>query len=403
MKTMFSKILFFLSLLFFYFNLFSTTQNVSCQTDKECGIARKCYNNVCMKKKEFFSSYSVVEVSLGKNDPTLLGGLIVASPAKNLVLAQFKITTEDNSGKFYSFDAISFKIKKCSPDVIFSNIKLIYDKNKNGKFDSSESIIAEQKIIDTNSVKLETDISKSIYKSGEEENFLIVADVDFAKSEIPSTALFGVVVSNKADIFISNGGTVDFKPVTLAFATFNFEPSKDYFIVEKMKTLKAPVSWQEINKPQKMLLIRVKAIDEDNSINSLTIKTSDGSAKFGEEFSDISLYFSDNNLYESKLIAKKVFSKDESFNAVVLSTNLSLKKGEEKYLLIKGTLFMYSGSHAQKDINENSFNRQKNKSFLKLPIESEKFEYKCNKSNKDCRVKEEDSSNSEGGCSLLLF
>ncbi len=405
MKSSFSKILFSFFLFFIYSTLFATTQEIACETDSDCGQARKCYKNVCMKKKELFSSYSVVDVTLGDKDPSMFGGLIIPNPAKKLVLGQFKIKAGDSKGKLFSFDAISLKIKKGSTDIYFSNIKLVYDKNKNGKFDSSEDIIATQDDVETNTIKLETEITKSAYPTGEEENFLIVGDVEFKKETVPPTALFGIIVPNKESVVVSNGGTIDKTPVNLSFATFNFEPTSGYFIVEKMKTIKAPTSWKEINKSQKMLFFRVKAIDIDNAINSLSVKIPDGFVAFGEEFAEISIYLSDKNMSEVKLLAKKTFS-NENQKAVVfssLASSLSLKKGEEKYLLIKGTPFMYAGSHSKIYINKNCFTLSTTESFLGLPIESDNFEYNCKESDEGCRIKDDGSKSSDGGCSLILF
>lgn len=390
----------------------------SCEDVNDCSEGMDCKNNICVVTTDNFSTYAAVSLSLGEKNPNFLGSkkIFVEHPAKDVVLGQLAVYSYNggDEGKRYLIKELNAVIILSSTLIVPENMKIVYDANGNGVFDSSEKVVGTNISEEKTKIKFEFDKKTASYEMNVYENFLIVGDFSLGQA-VEKIWDFGIEVrpyqGSDAQILVSNAGevTVGSLPDKVTFPRFAFEPETGYFLFASGKYFPSAPSWKEMNKEQTVMNIRAKSLEGSNSINTISVRLNGNIASFGNGVKKMSLYIdSDNNGTGDELISEQAdFQMPvQLVKFSVPSGKLSFDEGEEIFLIIKADIEFYSGQTTQFYISENDVTLSTSKSFAGLPVGTEEFKYSCDEEDAGCNLppsEEEEVVEDEGGCSLILI
>jgi hypothetical protein len=405
------KIIFFL-LMFLSSNI--VYADFECISDSDCAEAMTCAMELCRMTAGKFSDYAQVEVKLGEKSPSagISRNIFITHPAKDLVLGQFNISVSQNGaeGKYFVFREMDAVIAVSNQKIKASNLRLIYDVNGDGKFDGSDIVVSSIPDPEKNQLKFVLDQKKVTYRMNQDNNFIVTGDFEF-DGEIEMLWPFGLEFTPSSDLKISNAGDVFIiSHQKTSFAKYIFEPQKGYFIATAGEHFPSPPDWKNMNRENNIMHLRLKSVDGQNEVTSITLRTVGSSIKMGEGVKSVSV-FTDNNRNGSgdDLLVKKTFLEGEELSAVVInfpSGSLVLGEGEEKMLVIKADLFLYNKQTVQFMINDNDIGLKNRMSFAGLPVTTDVYRYSCDEEDPLCNVIQEDSveeEESDGGCSILVL
>lgn len=384
-----------------------------CVSESDCSAGMKCHEELCIAPSANFSTYASVTLSMGEKTPNNLGSkkIFVAHPAKDVVLGQLGILTYagGSEGKLFLFRELSVTIISSNLDIKSENLRIVYDANGNGIFDSSEKVIATSEV-EGSHVKFETNQKHASYKMNVTENFLIVGDF-MIDQELTTIWDFGIDIKPSVGTLISNAGTVEVSPYPdkIAFPRFSFEPEKGFFLFASGKYFPKAPSWKEMNKTHNIMHIRTKALDGDNEIKRINIRLDGTVVSFGNGVKKISLYLDNGN----KGKADSLIEEKSDFEAPVQSVQfqipsgtLSMKEGDEKFLVVTAELDFYNGQATQLYITNNDIVLSKNQQVAGVTVGTEQFKYICDEENDSaCRKKpleEDGKTDEETGCTAIF-
>lgn len=392
----------------------------SCESVDDCSEGMECKSNVCILTTDAFSSYAVVTVTAGKNNPNSLGSkkIFVEHPAQNVVLGQLAVDAYNggDEGKYFLFKELNATLVLSSTLIEPSNIRLVYDKNGNGVFDSSEKVISSNISETKSKIKFEIDKKSASYKMNVTENFLVVGDFSMSQA-VEKIWDFGIEFKpfqgSDVQILILNAGksgsvVVTSVPERVALPRFAFEPEAGYFLFTSGKYFPSAPSWREMNKEQTVMNMRIKSLEGDNSVNSISVRMNGTIASFGNGVSKMQLYIdSDNDGDGDELISEQAdFQMPvQLIKFTIPSVKLSVSEGEEKFLVIKADIEFYNGQTTLFYISENDVALSSFKQIAGLPVSTEEFKYSCDETDSDCNPAPSEGevvSDDEGGCSLIL-
>jgi len=390
--------------------------NWECVSDSDCSEAMRCIDELCRTTQGMFSDYAQVEIKIGENSPVSGGSqnLFTPNPSKDIVLGQFDIKATQNGadGKYFILTEVNAFIPVSNSEKIKgSNFRLVYDRNGNGLFDSSDVVLSQADSAVSSRVKFEVDQKNATYQVNKSNYFLVVADFDF-DGVVNNLFPFGLEFSAPAsDFSIMNAGNVFIiSSQKIIFTSFMFEPDSGYFVFTSGEHFPNPPEWKNMNRLLDVMHLRLKSIDGNNELKSITIRTMSNSMKFGENVKRVLIYHDKNGDGKGdELISERSFSVGDDISSVKIDIpqgSLNFNQGDEKRVVISVELFLYNGQSAQFRINDNEVVLQNMMKFAGLPVSSRNFKYECDESDAQCNVLVEenvDEGGDEGGCSLLFF
>ena len=401
-----------------------------CESEADCSKGMKCSDGTCIIDQKKFSSYAVVAITEGENSPNDLGSnkIYVQHPAKDFVLGQLAVEAVHGGadGKYFLFKELNLKtVIPNTTRVTASDIKLVYDANGNGVFDSDEKVVATDVSEIPNKPQLVFDQTEASYEMNKAENFLILGSFS-VEGELDQSFEFGVsfelfegsdedaeplvTISNAGDVGISS------MPKKITFPRFVFEPESGFFLFSSGKHFPEAPLWPEMNGVHTIMHLRAKALDGDNELKALNIKLYGSAVSYGNGVKKLTVYSDDNNdgKGDTKLVETVFEAESEAETEAVVSQALmtfpsgavALKKGEEAFFVIEAELEFYSGQVTKFYISQNGDVQLSNsESVVGVEISTQEFRYTCDETDEGCRLKPDENIEPEddGGCSLILM
>jgi hypothetical protein len=343
-----------------------------------------------------------ITVAAGKNSPVNSSSIIIPAPSENVVMGQFTVMAEGSpdDDKFFNFKSVTADVN-IEGDVLFSNIKLVYDADGDGTVSEGETAIAEPEGVDANTVAFAVRSGSQLYKAGVLNHFLMVLDATYKTPEdIPSNTLFSFDIEGSASFDVGDAGTpeVAVTGAPIKFVEYAFEPTRESFIFTKGPVDPPIPDMKELNKNVAVMQIRSKAVSHANSMEKIRIKTTSQSVRFGEGIKEVKLYLDTegDGLYGGNELLGSVKTGESSTTATIdLFSPLSYAENEEKILLVVCDFGIPKDMMAQIEIASGKVTLDKKVDTLGLPLKSKEFWYRCEEGDLTCGVVEE-----EAGCSL---
>lgn len=387
-----------------------------CETESDCSKGMKCSSGICTVDQTKYSTYAAVTVKEGENSPNSLGSnrIYVEHPATDIVLGQLAVEAVhgDADGKYFLFKELKLKTIVSSSKVAASDIKLVYDENGNGVFDSSEEVVATDMSEQLNRPQLVFDQTKAAYEMNKTENFLVVGSFS-VEGDINTSWEFGVefnpFLGSEQQADISNAGDIVLAsvPQSVTLPRFVFEPDTGHFLLASGKHFPEAPLWTEINGVHNVMHLRAKALDADNELKALNIRLDGTMVSYGNGVKRLTIYSDSNN--DGKGDAKLVEYIPEAIASQVLLTfpagSVSLKKGEEAYLVVEAELEFYSGQITKLYISKNGdVQLAVPETVIGVTVSTEELDYDCDETDDNCRLKPDENADSvdDGGCSLIM-
>ncbi len=337
---------------------------------EDCGGINKCVAHECDETKPCESGYvcdTETDSQYSENDYTCKpdktqtclnatityeeGGnspeneampIIVPAGAQNLLLAQFRIRSDNcDESKYYNFVSVHIKVDKKDTKITVGDLKIVHDRNANGIFDADEEVVGTS-VSSTGSVEyFVLDRSKYRFAGKQWHYFIVLGTPGYTTTQVPNGATFNLLIENKSSFSFTDAGEpyVDGDP--LPFATFQIEPTANYFIVTKgMNDPKVP-SPDQLRQDIPMLQLRTKAMDAPNKVMRIIVSAVDGHIPFGgkDGIRSVSLYLDTNGdgLPDGEPIAQATSFDDPNsvtFEGEALSSLLDYDTGEEIFLVV---------------------------------------------------------------------
>ena len=372
-----------------------------CTKNEECGAGQVCRNGSCVTDDSLFTSNAKITVAKGKNSPLSESAIIVPAPTKNLVMGQFSVmATTEEKDKNFSFESVIASLYSKDKNTEISDIRLVYDRNGNGRFDDGDIEATDPQAVKTNIVSLALKSGESSYKVNVLHHFLIVADVSYKTPEsIPADTSFYFSLEN-IGVFSFGGISAEMTEEHITFAEFSLEPTVEAFVFTKGSVEPPVPSVSTINKsPVGVLQIRAKAVAHTNSIKKITRKTTSKSVKFKEGIKKIEIYLDTNRnaVADNEIkIATAVPEENSNVLDIVFDTPLSFEQGEEKTLLFVANFNIPKDAMAQIEIQKSKVKLSNNTDLIGLPLKSMEFSNKCEAGDLACIAGDDSGS----GCSV---
>jgi len=324
-----------------------------CTKDEDCQPGYVCDTKTdvqysendfkCKPDKTQTCLNATITYEKGGNSPdNVASPIIVPAGAQNVLLGQFRIRADNcDQSKYYSFVSLHLKVDKKDTKVMVSDLKLVYDRNANGIFDADEEVVGTP-VSSTGSVEyFVIDKSKNRFAGKQWHYFIVLGTPGYTTTQVPNAATFNLLIENKSSFSFADAGEpyVDGEP--LPFATFQIEPTANYFIVTKgMNDPKVP-SLDQLRQDIPMLQIRTKAMDAPNKVMRIVVSTANDSTLFGGKggIRAVSLYLDTNGdgLPDGEPIARATSFDDPTmvtFEGDTISSLLDYDTGEEIFLIV---------------------------------------------------------------------
>lgn len=374
-----------------------------CDDKDDCKNGQECIDNQCTDASGGdMTKDAAISFGEGNNSPDSSTVIVIPSPRKDLVIAQFYLLSEGDTGKSYDFEGIAVKIFNDS-DVSLTNIRLFRDENGDGSFSGDTEIAKTNALTGDNYAQLDIiDTAKRSVASGIKNNFLVVAD---ASTNITTgrAGTFYANIENKESIRVSDAGTPVVSGDPIEFATFRFEPPEG-FVFTKGENDPQVAAFKDMNKDNPVLQVRTKSMEGGDSIKSITIRSNVGYARFGEGIESLTVLIDTNkdgfSGPEDTLI-QKITSFDNPGTVLInnLETFLSYNNAkDEKYLLFKCDFNMSEGDKAKLTISKVSITSDKE--IAELPVSSKEWNYICDPDDPNsCAT---DEIKEKNGCSITF-
>lgn len=373
-----------------------------CEDKGDCEENQECIDNQCVDKEEAgdLTSNAKVTFGAGPNSPDSDTTVVIPSPKDDIVAGQLYLYSEGNKGKFYNVSGISIKFTYDS-DVAISNIRLVYDKNGNGKMDSDESVLSSlDKLSNANYAEFNImNPSDRLAPADQKNYYLIVVN---ALTNITSGRAGGFMsqIENAEAIRVEDSGAATVEGNGFKFATFRFEPLNGFIFTKGENDPQVP-AFSMINSDNPLLQVRTKSMQGGDAIKSIPVKAPAGFVKFGEGIKSITLLLDndkDGKDSSSDTVIQKISVFDSPTTATFsdLESYLTYSEGEEKYLLFKCEFAMTDGEKAKITISRLTINTERE--IAELPVSSKEISYVCDKSDPNSCT--DIPSGKDDGCSI---
>jgi len=296
-------------------------------------------NKICTSAK--------VSYALGINSPDSGDSpIIVPKGTTGLTLGQFKLQAENcGQTKYYGFVSVRMEIKKDDAQVAVTNLSLVHDKDGNGVADPDDPVLINVPTPEATSVLFAIpEGTARLFTGTEVHHFIVTGDLGYNITKVPAAASVHLTIANKNSFLFEDAGDARPDGGTIDFASFQVEPTDNYFIVTKGMNDPSVPPREELNRDIPMLQVRTKALDLANKIKriTVTVPTQEGYARFGQGIKDISLYVDTNGDGISDDLIQKIstFEEDDevTFEGDDIETRLDYDVGEEMFLIFQCTL-----------------------------------------------------------------
>ena len=373
-----------------------------CSEDKDCKDGKKCVNNECVLDASGDLTKDVkISFDMGLNSPgsgNSNNEILIPSPSEKLVLGQFYLLSEGDTGKYYEFNKIELKLTKDS-DIAAKNFKLYKDNNGNGKLDDGDTEIASADSLKNSFIDFSiTEEANRLTASGIKNYFIVIADAD-SNAKTGQPGKFSMTIEGPEALKIKDSGEAAVHGKRIDFATFRFEPEKGFIFTSGQYDPEVP-AYKNFNGEHEMLQVRTKSKGDADKIKTIKVKTSSSFAKFGEGIKSISLIFDrdGNGVYsDGDTVIQKVnsFDSTNSMTFENLEDLLSYAENEEKYLIFQVEFKMSVGETAKITVSDVKVASGK---AVGTPVASKEFTYECDpKDPNSCA-----SGDSEGGSGCAI-
>ncbi|MCK5809332.1 hypothetical protein KAH37_10135, partial [bacterium] len=382
-----------------------------CEKDSDCGAGMQCdeKSGECLLDESKVVKGANVTIFRSPRAFPKDETIIIPSPASKVTLGQFGMREIVGTQKqIFFLKQLSAKVTRSDRSTIdLTNVKLYLDNDGNGVVDKDDVELASISSLKNDYLSFDVQQNKGAITAGTSSYFIIVADAEYLNDSVPSKNSFNLSIEKVEDILLSDAGTpivlLEEKP--LVFNAYRFEPDGNYVIVSKatqQPTVPAP---NKINGNQLMMNVVVKATEEDNSLQSLTITIPSQRVLFASGITEISIYNDANHNYINDgdpLLGKITPTAGRSVK-VTFGTPLALKKGESVTLMIYGKLSLSGPDKAQISINRTTDVMLSNRSATVIgpPFTSLLFTSECQANDPACSGST--VGNDDGGCSLTFI
>ncbi|HOW50738.1 MAG TPA: hypothetical protein PLV42_01700 [bacterium] len=355
-----------------------------------------------------------IEYARGKNSPT--GEIIIPSPSTGLTLGQFTVIGKTNNDTACTFNLNKVKIKfEKESSSTLTNLKLVLDANTNGKYETSETIVAETPNVDANYAMFDVPSTSRAFEENKLHYFIVVADALASGSSIQPNTTFQAIVEGPDTFVISDkaGDAAITSTGAVEFAQYMFEPDGESFIVTRGDNDPAvPSKIEEVNSYREVLQLRTKAKGRDNSLNSLTVRVTSGYVLFGEGLVKVAVVHdaNGNGIADAgeTVLAEGTGEKGTDEYVLTLKSPLTYAADEEKFLVIKADFDLSGEEKGRIQIKKATV--KNNVQIYSLPIDSKEYTLQCDPNDPVCQEEEPvegcqcalvESNN--GGIASLLF
>ena len=231
-------------------------------------------------------------------------------------------------------------------------------------------------------------------------HFIILADVK-TTATTGKAGQFTTLIENPESFNISDAGNATVEGNKLDFATYEFEPPEGFIFTRGMNDPQVP-SYSQMNQENPMLQIRTKSMLGGDSIQSIGVKTTIGSVRFGQGIKSIALLVdndSDGKLSPTDTVIEKVtkFESETLLTFRNLENYLTYTEGQEKHLLFVCDFNMDDGEKAQIQIGNGKVKLNTDKDPTGLPVTSKVFLYEYDPNDPNNEPKKDD------GCSITVI
>ncbi len=346
----------------------------TCTKDDDCDWGEKCENSNCVADNSIKATKdAIIKVYEGLNSPktTSDGAIVITTPKKSLLAGQIVVeekTKEEN--KYFSLSQLKIAVKKDSK-ISLKNMQLIEDTNGNGKKDAGENIVATAPTLQSNTIAFSIDEKYRKLDASKPHFFIILLDASYNGTKVSANSTFQLTLpTTLANIMLSDSGKpkIENAEGEIDFATFMFEPSNGFIIT---KGENDPEVSQNPSGNTAMLQLRIKPTASNDTLDSLTISTATGSAKFGNGINSISIYKDTNNDGKGDTKIAETSSFSSTSRVVLKNLKLAVEKGKNTYLVINANLSLAKGKFAQISVSQASV--ESDAVIYKLPVLSKKF------------------------------
>lgn len=320
-----------------------------CDENKPCPDGSICNMTsfTCQPDPDKTCTSAKVSYAVGINSPDSGDSpIIVPKGTTGLTLGQFKLQAENcGQSKYYGFVSVRMDIKKDDTQVAVTNLSLIHDKDGNGVADPDDPVLINVPTPEAASVLFAIPEGPTRRFTGTEiHHFIVTGDLGYNNTKVPAAASMHLAIPNKNSFLFEDAGDAKPDGGTIDFASFQVEPTDNYFIVTKGMNDPAVPPANELNRDIPVLQVRTKALDLANKVKriTVTVPTQEGYARFGQGIKDVSLYIDTNGDGTPDDLVKKIstFEEDDEvvFEGDDIETRLDYDVGEEMFLIFQCTL-----------------------------------------------------------------
>ncbi len=373
-----------------------------CTKKEDCPAGNECVDGQCVPISMVCIDSATIE--RGTNAPADQK-IIIAADSKNMSLGQFSLIAKKSGGdttKAFSFDEVLFSMTKDS-SIVLENIRLIHDLNGNGREDSGEPVIANGTLKET-VIDFAVSADKRVFPINTLHHFTALADIKISGS-VNEVASITTKIDGGSSVIIHDGCQASINPqgAAMEFATYQMEPTAGYFIVTKGPNDPEVPAMQEMNKLIKVMQVRMKAIDEENTVSQLKLRTLSGSVVFGQGIEQILIHEdtnNDGNPDGDPIASVSSFTEPAPlYTFTTLGSALKIAQGAEKYIIISLKLNLKDKQKAQIEIPSGGVKLEKTKGILELPVKSKEFVFACKEGDLTCQS---DDTDDDDGCSISV-
>lgn len=373
-----------------------------CASDEDCGDSYECQDGTCVEKdvSEDLTSNAQITFAEGDNSPDSDETIIITSPNNNLLLGQFYLLAEGNEGKYFNFNSISLKVT-ADDDVILKNFRLVYDSNANGILDDGERTVSTADGLSNGSYISFNLSADKLTPSGIKAHFIVLVDTETTQTS-GRAGSFTTLIENAESINVSDAGDAKITGSELEFATYKFEPPEGFVFTRGANDPQVP-SYSMMNDEHPMLQIRTKSMQGEDAIESIGVKVTTGTVRFGSGIKSIALLIDNDNdgkISQMDTVIEKItqFDIETLVTFRNLANHLTYSEGQEKNLLIVCDLKMKEGEKAQIQVGNGKVKLNTDKEIAELPVTSKEYKYEYDPTDPNNPPKSDN-----GGCSLTLF
>ncbi len=375
---------------------------IECEKDEDCPENYVCEEHQCVEQGADTSdlvSDSELTYDRGIGSPEESNVTVISSPAKQMVFGRFSLFDTSSGKGSFLFEQVTVDVVK-ETAVSLSNIKLFYDSNANGIVDKDDVQISSTDTVSTNSILLAVEKAHRAFDANVLHNFIITGDAEYEGTAASNNKLI-FSLNGSSSVKASDAGTLKVKDSgNIVLSRWRFEP-KDGFVFTVGEH--DPTVPNNVNTTLPVLQARVKSLKGDNTITSLTVKTTSKSVMFGDGIKMLSVVSDNNNngIFDSgdEELGRCT---PEDFSTLCRFQNLSVpvSEGKNSYLLFVAQLNLPKDKAAQFIVGTNQVTLKSRVSIVGLPVTSKLF--KSHSEDSQGGTNTGGGSGGEDGCAAVM-